>query len=325
MRRAVRILAVAILAVAVLVPGDLLAKEPAADPAALEHYESKIRPLLAENCYQCHGPDKQQSKLRLDRTAAMREGGESGPAVVPGDIEASLMIQAIRYGSDFSQMPPAGKLSDEQIALLTAWVAGGAAAPEDGEIATPIEPPAFNLAERRRHWSFQPVSPVAPPAVADAAWPLADSDRYLLARLEAAGLTPAAPADKRTLIRRATFDLIGLPPTVEEVEAFLADDSSEAFARVVDRLLASPHFGERWGRHWLDLVRYGETRGHEFDPIIANAYQYRDYVIRAFNADVSYDRFVTEHVAGDLVQPPRMNEQGWNESILGTGFWFLGE
>jgi hypothetical protein len=161
--------------------------------------------------------------------------------------------------------------------------------------------------------------------VHDAEWPAGDIDRFVLAPLEAAGLCPATPADKPTLIRRATFDLIGLPPTVPEIREFLADDSPAAFAKLVDRLLSSPHFGERWARHWLDLVRYAETRGHEFDPVIPNAYQYRDYVIRALDADVPYDQFVMEHIAGDLLDSPRRHRSGFNESVLGTGFWLLGE
>jgi hypothetical protein len=184
----------------------------------------------------------------------------------------------------------------------------------------------FNLKERAKHWSFQPVRQVAPPDVKNGAWSTNALDRFVLAKLEMNGLSPPGAADKRTWLRRVTFDLIGLPPTPAEVEAFLADDSPAAHDAVVERLLASPHYGERWGRHWLDLVRFAETAGHEFDYEIRNAYRYRDYVIRAFNADVPYDQFVLEHLAGDLLQNPRRHPvEGFNESILGTGFFLLGE
>jgi hypothetical protein len=221
------------------------------------------------------------------------------------------------------------------LAILTAAAMSGSVLSSRAESVPPIVqdgrsssgPESFDLERRRReHWVWQSIQKPAIPPVRNAAWPTNPIDHFVLARLETAGLEPASPAEKRALIRRVTFDLIGLPPSLDEIEAYLADDSPDAFSRVVDRLLASPHFGERWGRHWLDLVRYAETRGHEFDHIIPNAYQYRDYVIRAMNADVPYDQFVTEHIAGDLMRDPRRHPvQGFNESILGTGFWFLGE
>src|SRR5262249_36713033 len=184
-----------------------------------------------------------------------------------------------------------------------------------------------NLQKRKmEHWAWQPIQLSAVPAVRDAAWAQSPVDAFILSRLEAKGLKPAERADRRRLLRRVTFDLVGLPPTPEEINAFLKDDSPEAFAKVVDRLLDSPRFGERWARHWLDLVRYAESRGHELDYTTPNAYQYRDYVIRALNADIPYDQFVTEHIAGDLMQRPRLHpRERFNESILGTGFWFLGE
>jgi hypothetical protein len=197
------------------------------------------------------------------------------------------------------------------------------------DTAQPVVPVSseFDLAKRRReHWAWQPIQRPELPPVRDEKWVVDAIDRFILAKLEAAGLVPALPAAKRDLLRRVYFDLIGLPPLPHEVDAFVQDDSPDAFARVVDRLLASPHFGERWGRHWLDLVRYAETRGHEFDHIIPNAFQYRDYVIRALNADVPYSQFVTEHIAGDLMQHPRLHATDhFNESVLGTGFWCLGE
>jgi cytochrome c553 len=303
-------------------------ESPQADAADVEFFEAKVRPALADHCVRCHGPTKQRAGLRLDSPAAILTGGEGGPVLVPGDPEASRLIQVIRYDDDL-QMPPKGKLADPLIADLTSWVKRGAPTPPDH--ARPATAPAsprsdFDLAERRRHWAFQPIRTVPPPPVHGDDGPLAPIDAFLRAKLDAAGLSPAPAADKRTLIRRASFDLTGLPPTPAEVAAFLADDSPAAFARVVDRLLASPHFGERWGRHWLDLVRYAETRGHESDYLLPNAYQYRDYVVRALNADVPYDQFVTEHVAGDLLEHPRLDPRtGGNESILATGFWLLGE
>jgi hypothetical protein len=222
-------------------------------------------------------------------------------------------------------MPPRKKLSAGQIADLTAWVKMGAPWPEDGGVKT-AKVTSFDLNERKKHWAWQPVRVVPPGSVKRRDWIKSPIDQYLLAALEAKGVSPAPPADRRTLLRRVTFDLIGLPPTRAEIDAFLKDDSPQAFARVVDRLLESPHYGERWGRHWLDLARFSETYGHEFDVNIPEAYRYRDYVIRAFNADLPYDQFVTEHVAGDLLPRPRRHPtEGTNESILGTGFFLLGE
>jgi len=298
-----------------------------ADDAGAEFFEKKVRPVLVAHCYECHGPDKQEAGLQVDTVGGMLRGGDQGPAVVPGDPEASLLIKGLRYDDVDFQMPPKGKIAAEKIKALEDWVKMGAPAPADEK--KPVAGTAkkkFDLAERAKHWCFQPLTKTTAPQVQNAAWARTDIDRYILAKLEASKLQPAAPADKPTLIRRVTFDLIGLPPTPADVAAFVSDDSPEAFEKVVDRLLASPRFGERWARHWLDLVRYAESRGHEFDYQIPNAYQYRDYVIRAFNADVPYDRFVVEHLAGDLLPQPRLNPTtGANESILGTGFWFLGE
>jgi hypothetical protein len=303
------------------------AEEPAASAEQIEFFEKEVRPLLVENCQKCHGSQAQKGNLRLDSRTAVLTGGDTGPAVAPGKPDESLLIDAVSYG-DLYQMPPAGKLADQQIAVLRRWVGLGApwpaeASPGDAPRATPAP---FDLQERAKHWAFQPLDEQALLEVKHQSWPQSPYDTYLLSRLEAAGLAPVEPADKGTLLRRASFDLIGLPPSVEELEAFLADNRPDAFARVVDRLLASPHFGERWGRHWLDLMRYAESKGHEFDYNIPNAWQYRDYVIRAFNADVPYNQFVAEHVAGDLLAEPRRHpESGFNESLLGTGFWFLGE
>lgn len=288
-----------------------------------EFFEKKIRPALVANCLSCHDTQKQRGGLRLDSRAAMLKGGDTGPALVPGDVAKSRIITAIGYKEIGFQMPPRGKLSDAVIADLTKWVAEGAHWPA-GDKTTAAQGNKFDLADRKAaHWSWQPLRDPVIPAPKDD-WARSASDRLLLADLDKSKLSPAPDTDRSTLLRRLSFDLIGLPPVSEEVEAFIADRRPDAVERVVDRLLANPRFGERWARHWLDLVRYAETRGHEFDFSIPNAYRYRDYVIRALNDDVPYDRFVIEHLAGDLVSSPR-TLGGSNESILGTGFWFLGE
>jgi hypothetical protein len=297
--------------------------------AGVEFFESKVRPVLVENCFGCHSAKATKLKggLRLDSRAAMLQGGDTGPAIVSGEPGKSRLIAAVGYRDVDLQMPPKGKLSDAAIADLTAWIKMGAPWPEETVANASGSAKAFDLAKRKAdHWAWQPVRVTPPPAVREAAWPLSPIDRFILAKLEAANLKPAPPADRETLLRRVTFDLTGLPPTPTEQDAFLADLSPNALEKVVDRLLASPAFGERWGRHWLDLVRYAETRGHEFDYTVPNAYQYRDYVIRALNADVPYDRFVAEHIAGDLLPDPRRHPtDGFDESVLGTGFWLLGE
>jgi len=292
----------------------------------LEFFEKEIRPLLARRCHECHGEKKQEGGLRLDSRQSILAGGDTGPAIVPGKPQQSLLIDAVNYGEIY-QMPPRSKLPDEEIARFTRWVALGAPWLGDAIGAHGQADKEFDLEARRQsHWAWQPVRKPDLPPVADTQWPRDAVDRFVLARLEQEGLQPAEQADRRTLIRRAYFDLIGLPPEPEAVDAFVADESPDAFAQLVDQLLASPHFGERWGRHWLDLVRYAESRGHEFDADAPNAFEYRDYVIRALNADVPYDRFVQEHIAGDLLPKPRLHPvEGYNESIIGTGFWFLGE
>ena len=300
-----------------------------ASDAGVEFFEKKVRPVLVEQCYQCHSAKSKKLRggLRLDSRAGMLQGGDRGAAVTPGHPEKSLLIEAIGYKDADIQMPKKGKLSNAVVADLTAWVKMGAPwGKDDGVASTPLKP-AFDLQQRKRdHWAWKPIRAVEPPAVMNTAWVRDPVDRFILAKLEAKSLSPAPSADKRVLLRRLYFDLIGLPPSPEQVAAFVKDESADAYEKVVDRLLASPQFGERWARHWLDLVRYGESRGHEFDYTIPNAYEYRDYVIRAFNADVPYNQFVTEHFAGDLLPKPRLNpKDGFNESIIGTGFWFLGE
>jgi mono/diheme cytochrome c family protein len=315
-----------------------------ADDAGVEFYEKKVRPVLAAHCYECHGPDKQEAGLQVDSVAAMLRGGDQGAAIVPGSPDESLLVEGIKYDNLDFQMPPKGKMADAEVAAIVDWIKQGAPAPKDeAKTASAGPKKVFDLAERKKHWCFQPLNFTNPPNVRDEAWLQGDIDRFILAKLEAARIKPAAEADPRTLIRRLYFDLIGLPPTPAEVEDFVKHFPSsrekdgetegrryrrkeeQAYEALVDKLLASPHFGERWGRHWLDLVRYAETRGHEFDYLIPNAYRYRDYVVRAFNDNVPYDRFVVEHLAGDLMPNPRQDAESANLSILGTGFWFLGE
>jgi hypothetical protein len=292
-------------------------------PADLEFFEKRIRPVLVDHCHGCHSAAAGKSKggLRLDRRDAILRGGDSGPAVVPGAPEKSRLIAAVRYDDVDLQMPPRGKLPASAIADLEAWIGAGANWPDEagGDIGAPID---FDLRARKAaHWCWQPIRPPAPPP--------GDGDpidRFILSRLDAAGLRPSPPAPPPAVLRRVHFDLTGLPPAPELLdELATATDPRAKLAELVDRLLSSPRFGERWARHWLDLMRYAETRGHEFDYATPNAWQYRDYVIRALNDDVPYDQFVREHVAGDLLPSPRRDPAGRNESIIATGFWWLGE
>jgi hypothetical protein len=300
-----------------------------AGPADVEFFEQKIRPVLAERCFECHSVEAKSLKgnLLLDSKEGLLKGGDTGPAFDEAAPKKSLLLSAVHYADPETAMPPkkaGGKLSEQTIADLTAWVDAGAPWPAGGPGKKTSK--KFDLAQRKQdHWCWSPPKQHAAPVVRDVAWAKTPSDRFLLAKLEAAGLKPAPAADRGTLLRRVSFDLTGLPPTPAELEAFLADASPEAFPRAVDRLLGSQAYGERWARHWMDLVRYAETRGHEFDPIIPNAWQYRDYLVRAFNADVPYNQFVKEHIAGDLMPARLKAGSGANESILATGFWFLGE
>ncbi|MEQ9411706.1 MAG: PSD1 and planctomycete cytochrome C domain-containing protein [Fuerstiella sp.] len=303
------------------------ADETTATAEQLAFFEREVRPLLVEHCYSCHSvkAKKLQAGLLMDSRAALLKGGESGEAIVPGDADASLLIEAVRYES--YEMPPKGRLSEKHIETLERWVEMGAPWPQEEAPTAEAARPEFNLQQRRsEHWVWQPVQSAAIPEVTDTKWPRDNLDYFVLAELEGAKMHPAEDADRTALLRRLYFDLTGLPPTPEQAAAFLDNTSPDATEQLVDELLESPHFGERWGRHWLDLVRYAESRGHEFDNDTPNAFQYRDYIIRALNADVPYDQLVREHLAGDLLAEPRLHpEEGFNESILGTGFWFLGE
>jgi hypothetical protein len=295
-------------------------------PEQIEFFEKRIRPVLAKSCYSCHSAALQapMGGLRVDTREWLQRGGGRGPAIKPGDPEGSLLSQAISY-RDALKMPPSGKLSDDQIADFATWIRMGA---PDPRVDTSPKAAAgrINFVEARKLWSLRPVEDPAVPSVNRKNWVRSPVDAFILSKLEAAGLEPAPPADKETLIRRLTFDLIGLPPTPDEVENFVRDQSPDAFARVVDRLLVSPHYGERWARHWLDLVRYAETNGHEYDNDKLDPWRYRDYAIRAFNLDVPYDQFVREHVAGDLLSAKRLTADGTaQESPLGTNFFWFGE
>jgi mono/diheme cytochrome c family protein len=285
-------------------------------PAAVEHFEKRIRPILVEHCQSCHGAKTQRGGLRLDSRAAILAGGDTGPAVVPGHPEKSLLIKAVRH--DGREMPPKKKLAPAAIEALTAWVRAGAPWPV-GDASKPTVS-AISQA-RKEHWSFRPVQRPALPLVKNAANALTPIDRFLLAKLEGKGLTFSPPADKRTLIRRATFDLLGLPPSPEEVDAFVNDASPDAWDKVIDRLLASPRYGERWGRHWLDVARYADTRGYVFtaERRFPYSYTYRDQVIRSFNSDLPYDQFILHQLAADLLP---LGED--REPLAAMGFLTLG-
>ena len=265
-------------------------------------FESKVRPLLAEHCYSCHGDKAVQGGLRLDSKEALLKGGEHGAALVAGKPEQSLLIRAVQYTDKSLQMPPKGRMADAQIAVLIEWVKRGAPDPRTAAPAASAGR-VIDIAAGRKHWSFQPLKSPAPPAVKNAAWSKNPIDRFILAKLESKGMKPNPYANRRTLIRRATFDMLGLPPTPEEVQAFVNDRSPDAWAKVVDRLLASPHYGERWGRHWLDLARYADSHGYEQDYDRPNAYAYRDFVIKALNADLPFNQFIRWQLAGDEIEP----------------------
>ncbi len=290
------------------------------DPAGVEFFEKKIRPVLVEHCYSCHSKDGEKIKggLLLDTKDSLLKGGDTGPAIVPGDAEKSLLIKAVRYKDENLQMPPKNKkLSEAQIADLETWVKMGAPDPRTGNAAT-----TKSKSTDKQHWAFQPVKPPAIPMAKNKRRVQSPIDAFVLVRLEAKGLSLSPPADRRTLIRRVVFDLTGLPPTPEEVVAFINDKSSEAYANLVDRLLASPRYGERWARHWLDVARYADTKGYlagDEQRRYPYSYTYRDYVIRAFNDDLPYDRFLIEQIAADHLP------LGENKSALAAmGFLTLG-
>ena len=277
------------------------AEAPTSDQLAF--FENKIRPVLVEHCYECHSATAKKIKggLVVDSRSGVQKGGDTGPLLTPGDPEASMLIEAVRHASEDTAMPPKKKLPPNVIADLEAWVRMGAPDPRDTDTVAAVEAKsAIDWNKAREWWSLRPLQSPPPPVVKDAAWPASDIDRFVLARMEEAGLKPARDADKRVLIRRASFDLTGLPPSPQDVSAFIADNSKNAFAKVIDRLLESPAYGERWGRHWLDVVRYADTAGDNSDYPIPQMRRYRDWVIAAFNRDLPYDEFVRDQLAGDL-------------------------
>ena len=339
-------------ALAILSVVDVLPAQ--ADDTGVEFFEKKIRPVLVKHCYECHSANAKKlgGGLLLDHREGLRKGGDTGPAIVVGKPDESRLIKAIRYEDDSLKMPPKGKLPGDVIADLEAWIKNGANDPRD----KPTRAPAANswaetFRTRRDWWSLRRVQKPAVPHPKNGAWSTHPVDRFILAKLEEQHLTPAEPTDSRTLARRLSFVLTGLPPASEQLDRFVVDVNIE---RLVDSLLDSPHFGERWARHWMDVVRFTETHGNEWNYEVHHAWRYRDYLIRAFNADVPFDQFIREHIAGDLLpvgwvessrptnsklEQPLGGSRGldppytarlhptehFNESIIGTGFYRFGE
>ncbi|MFA6542836.1 MAG: PSD1 and planctomycete cytochrome C domain-containing protein [Limisphaerales bacterium] len=290
-----------------------------------EFFEKKVRPVLVERCYQCHSAESRKTKggLALDTREATLKGGDSGPVLTAGDPEKSRMIEAVRYQNQDLLMPPKGRLPADEVRALEDWIRMGAPDPRTSTVAAGTGPRPVNIEEGRSFWAFRPVVKPAVPQVSNARFPVQSPvDAFTLAKLRERGLTPARPADKRVLLRRATFDLTGLPPTPAELDAFLADKSPDAFAKVIERLLDSQRYGERWGRHWLDVARYADSNGLDENVAYGNSWRYRDYVINAFNADKPFDRFIVEQLAGDLV-PATSREQG-REQLSALGFLSIG-
>ncbi|MDR3637122.1 MAG: DUF1549 domain-containing protein, partial [Isosphaeraceae bacterium] len=289
------------------------------DPKGLEFFESKVRPVLVERCYSCHSAEAKRVRggLLLDSREGWAKGGDTGPAIVPGQPEQSLLVQALQWTDEALRMPPKGKLPPAEVATLVDWVKRGAPDPRSGA-ATVKAQRVINVAAERQSWAYQPLKPVAPPPVRGGSWAQTPVDRFILAKLEEKRLDPNPPAAKRSLVRRAYLDLIGLPPTPEEVDAFVNDTRSDAFEHVIDHLLASPHYGERWGRHWLDLARFAESHGFEHDYDRPTAYTYRDFVIEALNRDLPFDTFVQWQLAGDELAPDD------NLALKATGFLAAG-
>ena len=311
----------AILGILLLTGSSLLGIQPITEQT--EFFESKVRPLLAQNCYQCHSKQAKilYSNLGVDGRAALLNGGERGPAIVPGDPNSSQLIQAVRYEN--LEMPPAGRLSEDQIEVLVKWVEMGAPWPDlEGAGGVKTSKGHGNLAASQSHWAWKPVQKGSPPPVRDKTWPADPVDNFILQKLESEGLNPSSDAGRYTLLRRVHFDLIGLPPEPEDIESFISDDSELAFEKVVDRLLRSPGFGERWGRHWLDLTSYADSLGQGRRIPAREAWRYRDYVINAFNSDKPYDRFVQEQVSGDVL--PWKTDDQRREQLVATGFLAIG-
>lgn len=316
---------VLLLLLGTLVPaGQATADEPEWSPADLEFFERAVRPVLARRCSSCHSEANAMAGLQLDSRERVLQGGHRGPAAVAGDPDASLLVSAVRHES--LRMPLGDRLPDPEVAALEEWVRRGLPWPEAlpeavaGDVASQYE------SMRREHWAFQPVSGRQPPPAGSGPWSVHPIDRFVGQALGQASLEPNLAAEPAILLRRLNYVLTGLPPTPREVAEYARDPSDAAYERAVDRLLASDHFGERWARHWMDVVRFGETLGNDWNYENNGAWLYRDYLIRAFNADVPYDQLVREHLAGDLLEHPRMSPDGsTNESLIGTFFYRLGE
>jgi hypothetical protein len=287
----------------------------------LEFFETKIRPVLANQCYECHSAKSTKIKggLLLDTRAGLREGGDSGTVIVPGKPDESLLIKSLRHEGDI-KMPPKNRLPDSVVQDFVQWVSMGAPDPREGQAASKGYK-TMTLAEAKTFWAYQQPKKSAPPVTNNTSWAKSTIDQFLLAKMEEKGVTPVADAERTTLLRRLNFDVIGLPPTPAEIEAFVNDPAPDAVAKVVDRLLASRHFGERWGRHWLDIARYAESNGNVDNVVFPKAYLYRDYVIAAYNQDKPYDRFIMEQIAGDLLEAKDAKEK--DQNIIATGLLAL--
>jgi len=318
-----------------LVSGVARSDESMPDSAGIKFFETRIRPLLLKNCGDCHGAEDQESDLRVDTYTGMINGGVSGPLIVPGNVKESLLISVIEYQNEALQMPPDEKLSEDEIQLLKKWVTIGAPHPAQNEAVSmaPRRSP-IDLTEARRYWAFQPIISPDAPTLDGNEWVKTPVDAFILKMHQKQNLAPVAPADKLTLIRRATFDLTGLPPTPEEISVFLADTSPSAYEKVLDRLLDSPRYGERWGRHWLDVVRYADSNGQDENQAFVDAWRFRDYVIKSFNDDKPFNDFLIEQIAGDLLfQQKEMVKQPDGslvpkdddfELLIASGFLSLG-
>ena len=321
-------LAIVLLGMVVLGADSARGGEP--KPEDLKFFETKIRPLLHKQCGSCHGEEAQESGLRLDTYRGIWEGGDLGPTVVPGDVKHSLLFAAVDYKDTNLQMPPDGKLPQASIDLIREWIERGAPHPDqNGELQPIPRTGKIDLEEARKHWAFQPITHPQVPEFDQSDWDENPIDAFVYARMRSEGLQPNPPADKRTLIRRATFDLTGLPPTPEEIEEFLADDSPAAFDKVIDRLLASQQYGERWGRHWLDVARYADSNGLDENLAHLDAWKYRNYVIKSFNDDKPFDQFLIEQLAGDILYKKRRGDSTPDSDadfdlLIATGYLTLG-
>ncbi len=319
------------LVILILLAGGLPAAPPTVSREDAEFFETRVRPVLVRRCFDCHGPKTDnEAGLKLDSLASLLTGGRSGPAIKPGNPDNSLLVLAIRHDPATPDMPPKSKLPLAEVADLAEWIRRGAPWPGQRPVRTRVmpatDPDAFPYDQAARdHWAFQTPQPVHPPDINSARQVRSPIDRFLLARLEAAGLRPAPETDRRTLVRRATFDLHGLPPTPDQVNAFLDDNRPGAFSRLVDRLLASPYYGQRYGRLWLDVVRYADSNGMDDNLYYADAWRYRDWVVDRFNADWPFDRFLIEQIAGDLVPATADEEASERHArVIATGFLTLG-